>query len=187
MVSDEKLGSVVFVGDDNTVCYDAVPYRDPSQGGESPGESPGEGEDSVEAGAILNKGDVLTGIPEYMLKRFLANANFQPSDEVATSANQELEFVRAAVNNAISRGRGVVSTSQAVSQASGPRVMGREIPAPPELPEDGDLSKLNKGELIQLADYVGVTRTNDDTRADLIAKIRDSETPGTPGTDGGGS
>jgi hypothetical protein len=70
-MAEEKKGAVKFVGDPNTSCMEAQPYREGNS-------------------ALLNPGDVVEGVPESMLKRFLSNAKFVPSGDVAEKVKKDL-------------------------------------------------------------------------------------------------
>ena len=72
-------GSVVFRGDPDTVCDEALNYRVHDEQGEEVG------------GSLLQPGYVVSRIPEDQLKRWVLNQDFAPNGAAANKAFKALE------------------------------------------------------------------------------------------------
>lgn len=141
-MANEKTGAVKFVGDANTNCIEAQPYRDDNS-------------------ANMNPGDVLEGIPESTLKRFLMNADFEPNDGVAEDVRETLaEEDAVRMNGAILRA--------AVGAEEGGAVK---------------LEDMKKADLQAHADSVGASYSRTDNKEAIIAAIREVEGDATESAD----
>lgn len=141
MAQQERTGAVRFRGDPNTICFEAQEYRE-------------------DGSANLKPGDELKDIPESMLKRFLANAKFEPIDSVAQEIYEETVVAPAArINGALVR-----ELKQDELDAQESEAAERSIP----------LAQQNKTQLLATADRVGVDANDSMTKSQIIEAIEGS-------------
>ena len=134
-MSEDRTGSVRFNGDPNTYCIEAQPYNDGS--------------------ALLEPGDVLEDMPEYDLKRFLVNADFEPAGGAASEVADEL----------------AASAAVRINGA----VVNEEL-APADQQEDAKpLEKQTKAELKETAERKGVEVNDSMTKAEMVEALSGGE------------
>lgn len=146
----ESKGAVVFVGDPNTTCDEALGYSVFDADG-----------NEIEGGtSALQPGYEVREIPEAELKRWLLNQNFRAASPAAeTAANSLASDVAGRING--------VLIDKAAAEA--------EVARRAEVAEEIPLEERKKDELLSLAEERGVEVESKATKAEIIEKVRAAE------------